>query len=189
MDEYISHYYEANSHAKTVYYGNITNRLELRKKLNCKSFKWYMENIYPDLILPNDQSKPVEKYQRYFLPVFKVLHCTYRDAIWINPDIICAIFWPSKNPFPNALLLAPLRSSANIVLNKQEIRITRYIRKRVTVLSQYMMGIDKIFSCKRTIFLQRTMLSHKLCRACIETAISMHCANALVDIYDWFFLL
>ena len=54
---------------------------------------------------------------------------------------------------------------------------------------QYMMGIDKIFSCKRTIFLQRTMLSHKLCRACIETAISMHCANALVDIYDWFFLL
>ena len=99
MDEYISHYYEANSHAKTVYYGNITNRLELRKKLNCKSFKWYMENIYPDLILPNDQSKPVEKYQRYFLPVFKVLHCTYRDAVWINPDIICAIFWPSKNPF------------------------------------------------------------------------------------------
>lgn len=65
MDEYISHYYEANSHAKTVYYGNITNRLELRKKLNCKSFKWYMENIYPDLILPNDQSKPVEKYQRW----------------------------------------------------------------------------------------------------------------------------
>ena len=99
MDEYISHYYEANSHAKTVYYGNITNRLELRKKLNCKSFKWYMENIYPDLILPNDQSKPVEKYQRYFLPVFKVLHCTYRDAIWINPDIIRATFWPSKNPF------------------------------------------------------------------------------------------
>jgi len=33
--------------------------------------------------------------------------------------------------------VAPLRSSANIALNKQEIRITRYIRKRVTVLSQY----------------------------------------------------
>ena len=74
MDEYISHYYEANSHAKTVYYGNITNRLELRKKLNCKSFKWYMENIYPDLILPNDQSKPVEKYQRYLLHFVAFFH-------------------------------------------------------------------------------------------------------------------
>ena len=63
------------------------------------------------------------------------------------------------------------------------------VSKVLKTILQYMMGIDKIFSCKRTIFLQRTMLSHKLCRACIETAISMHCANALVDIYDWFFLL
>ena len=31
--------------------------------------------------------------------------------------------------------VAPLRSSANIALNKQEIRITWYIRKRVTVLT------------------------------------------------------
>ena len=31
--------------------------------------------------------------------------------------------------------VAPLWSSANIALNKQEIRITRYIRKRVTVLT------------------------------------------------------
>ena len=33
--------------------------------------------------------------------------------------------------------VAPLRSSANIALNKQEIHITQYIRKRVTVLSQF----------------------------------------------------
>lgn len=65
MDEYISHYYEANEHAKTVYYGNITSRIDLRKKLKCKSFKWYMENVYPDLILPNEPSKSVEKYQRW----------------------------------------------------------------------------------------------------------------------------
>ena len=45
-------------------------------------------------------------------------------------------------------IYAPLRSSANIALNKQEIRITRYIRKRVTVLSQYVMagkwGMEKM---------------------------------------------
>ena len=61
--------------------------------------------------------------------------------------------------------------------------LTHWSKILKTIL-QYMLGIDKIFSCKRTIFLQKTMLSHKFCRACIETAISMHCANALVDIYD-----
>ncbi|XP_030325287.1 probable polypeptide N-acetylgalactosaminyltransferase 8 [Calypte anna] len=35
-------------------YGNISSRIELRKKLNCKGFDWYIKNIYPNLIyLPN----------------------------------------------------------------------------------------------------------------------------------------
>ena len=42
--------------------------------------------------------------------------------------------------------VAPLRSSANIALNKQEIRITRYIRKRVTVLSQFANYTDKLLA-------------------------------------------
>jgi polypeptide N-acetylgalactosaminyltransferase len=57
MDEYISYYYEIMPHAKDVYYGNITDRVELRKKLECQSFKWYMENVYPDLNPPNAAKK------------------------------------------------------------------------------------------------------------------------------------
>ena len=35
-------------------YGNISSRIELRQKLKCKSFDWYLRNIYPELFIPGD---------------------------------------------------------------------------------------------------------------------------------------
>jgi len=53
MDEYKTFYYAAVPSAKHVPFGNIKQRLELKEKQHCKPFKWFLENVYPDLKVPH----------------------------------------------------------------------------------------------------------------------------------------
>ncbi|CAB1346696.1 unnamed protein product [Coregonus sp. 'balchen'] len=41
--------------------GNLTDQIELRKKLECKSFKWYLDNVYPDMVAPLVFNRGVRK--------------------------------------------------------------------------------------------------------------------------------
>ncbi|XP_027721870.1 polypeptide N-acetylgalactosaminyltransferase 5-like isoform X2 [Vombatus ursinus] len=54
LDEYkelfYSHGYRLLDQSLNV--GNLTQQRELRKKLGCKSFKWYLENVFPDIEAP-----------------------------------------------------------------------------------------------------------------------------------------
>ena len=50
MDEYKEWLYDKKPELKNVDPGDISDRIALRKKLKCKSFKWYMENVANDTI-------------------------------------------------------------------------------------------------------------------------------------------
>ncbi|XP_042186304.1 polypeptide N-acetylgalactosaminyltransferase 16-like [Oncorhynchus tshawytscha] len=56
MDEYKQYYYSARPSAQGKAFGSIAERLTLRRKLNCKSFRWYMENVYPELRIPEQDA-------------------------------------------------------------------------------------------------------------------------------------
>lgn len=58
MDDYKNYYYAAVPVAKNVPIGDIGERVRLRQKLNCKPFKWYLENVYSELQVPNKASTP-----------------------------------------------------------------------------------------------------------------------------------
>ncbi|XP_014663648.1 PREDICTED: polypeptide N-acetylgalactosaminyltransferase 11-like [Priapulus caudatus] len=57
MDDYKEYYFKIRPDQKNASYGDISERLALRKQLDCKSFKWYLENIYPELSLPSTQAR------------------------------------------------------------------------------------------------------------------------------------
>ncbi|CRL00366.1 CLUMA_CG013636, isoform B [Clunio marinus] len=55
LDDYKRYYYRATK--TTPDFGNITARLELKKKNNCKPFKWFLDNVY-NIPIPDEIKDP-----------------------------------------------------------------------------------------------------------------------------------
>lgn len=55
MDEYADVYYNLTGNKK-VGFGNVTERQLLRKDMQCKSFKWYLDTVAPYMFAPIPQN-------------------------------------------------------------------------------------------------------------------------------------
>ncbi|XP_067263034.1 polypeptide N-acetylgalactosaminyltransferase 9 [Chanodichthys erythropterus] len=57
MDEFKSHVYMAWNipmNNPGVDFGDVSERVALRKKMNCRSFRWYLEHVYPEMRIYNN---------------------------------------------------------------------------------------------------------------------------------------
>uniref|UniRef100_A0A3P9GY74 Ricin B lectin domain-containing protein n=1 Tax=Oryzias latipes TaxID=8090 RepID=A0A3P9GY74_ORYLA len=67
--------------------GNLTEQIELRKKLKCKNFKWYLENVYPELDAPLVKAEGLSQ------------HFSYTWLRHVRQGDLCIAPQPSLNSF------------------------------------------------------------------------------------------
>ncbi|XP_066302462.1 polypeptide N-acetylgalactosaminyltransferase 13-like [Branchiostoma lanceolatum] len=59
LDEYKDIFYSLNPHVENeiANAGDVSDRKRMRKQLGCKSFKWYIDHVFPEITIPDLRAK------------------------------------------------------------------------------------------------------------------------------------
>lgn len=55
MDDYKQYFYQSRVQTKMPPLGSLAERKELRKRLHCKPFKWYLSKLVPNMFIPDKE--------------------------------------------------------------------------------------------------------------------------------------
>ncbi|XP_067005377.2 polypeptide N-acetylgalactosaminyltransferase 11 [Anabrus simplex] len=82
LDEYKDYFFKIRPSVRDTPYGDISKRVRLREELGCKSFKWYLDNVYPELTLPTDNEERLhQKWKAVGQPKYEPWHSRTRNYI------------------------------------------------------------------------------------------------------------
>ena len=63
MDEYKEYFYATQPKLASINWETLSERHELRQKLKCKNFQWYLDNVFPELQIPPKTAEHYGKLQ------------------------------------------------------------------------------------------------------------------------------
>ena len=85
LDDYRDWYEALNPDARRVDVGDLTSRLDVRRRLKCHNFQWFLDNVYKDAPIPNQNA--------YF---GKVMH-NFKPHVVRRPYVV--VGWSSCSSF------------------------------------------------------------------------------------------
>lgn len=96
LDKYKMHFYNVRTDLRGKSFGDVTSRKELRKRLKCKSFSWFLEKVYPEIYIPLERTGAPFKHRGDDKKKAKILYKAKVGFFCYYYKKLCRMFLDSR---------------------------------------------------------------------------------------------